>query len=85
MRHVGEIRTGKNVQQVVLRALQYAKSEPKVRIDHFRCDLDGSNESRNRDPSIAGLRERLPRNILSLKTCQMFALQTIGRRSSLLL
>ncbi|KAM0786761.1 hypothetical protein ACM66B_002196 [Microbotryomycetes sp. NB124-2] len=29
MRHVGEIRSGKNVQQVVLRALQFAESEPK--------------------------------------------------------
>ncbi|KAL8292676.1 hypothetical protein RQP46_001288 [Phenoliferia psychrophenolica] len=29
MRHTAEIRTGKNVQQVVLRALQYAKSEPQ--------------------------------------------------------
>ena len=32
MRHTAEIRTGKNVQQVVLRALQYANSEPKVRL-----------------------------------------------------
>ena len=29
MRHVAEIRTGKNLQQVALRALQYANSEPK--------------------------------------------------------
>lgn len=29
MRHVGEIRSGKNTQQVVLRALQFANSEPK--------------------------------------------------------
>ncbi|GAA5973925.1 hypothetical protein JCM11641_001222 [Rhodosporidiobolus odoratus] len=29
MRHVGEIRSGKNAQQVVLRALQFAESEPK--------------------------------------------------------
>ncbi|GAA6009202.1 hypothetical protein JCM10207_004305 [Rhodosporidiobolus poonsookiae] len=29
MRHVGEIRNGKNAQQVVLRALQFAESEPK--------------------------------------------------------
>ncbi|GAA5942311.1 hypothetical protein JCM3775_003219 [Rhodotorula graminis] len=29
MRHVGEIRSAKNTQQVVLRALQFAKSEPK--------------------------------------------------------
>ncbi|KAK4057533.1 hypothetical protein OIO90_001602 [Microbotryomycetes sp. JL221] len=29
MRHVGEIRSGKNVQQVVLRALQFAQSEPQ--------------------------------------------------------
>lgn len=29
MRHTAEIRTGKNVQQVVLRALQFAKSEPQ--------------------------------------------------------
>ncbi|KAM0752678.1 thiamine diphosphate-binding protein [Meredithblackwellia eburnea MCA 4105] len=28
MKHTAEIRTGKNVQQVVLRALQYAKSDP---------------------------------------------------------
>ncbi|GAA6038836.1 hypothetical protein JCM8097_002920 [Rhodosporidiobolus ruineniae] len=29
MRHVGEIRSGQNAQQVVLRALQFAESEPK--------------------------------------------------------
>ncbi|GAA5870700.1 hypothetical protein JCM8547_005033 [Rhodosporidiobolus lusitaniae] len=29
MRHVGEIRSGKNTQQVMLRALQFATSEPK--------------------------------------------------------
>ncbi|KAI5479100.1 acetolactate synthase [Pseudohyphozyma bogoriensis] len=29
MRHVGEIKTGKNTQDVVLRALQFANSEPK--------------------------------------------------------
>ncbi|GAA5952580.1 hypothetical protein JCM3765_002212 [Sporobolomyces pararoseus] len=29
MRHVGEIRSGKNAQEVVLRALQFAESEPK--------------------------------------------------------
>lgn len=28
MRHVGEIRSGKNTKQVVNRALQFAKSEP---------------------------------------------------------
>lgn len=29
MRHVGEIRNGRNAQDVVLRALQFAESEPK--------------------------------------------------------
>lgn len=31
MKHVAEIRTGKNVQQVVLRSLQFATSQPEVR------------------------------------------------------
>lgn len=34
MKHVAEIRTGRNVQQVVLRGLQFATSQPEVSRPH---------------------------------------------------
>jgi hypothetical protein len=39
MKHVAEIKTGKNVQQVVLRGLQFATSQPEV----GGCHLSGHN------------------------------------------
>ncbi|BGP20257.1 hypothetical protein JCM10213_003066 [Rhodosporidiobolus nylandii] len=87
MRHVGEIRSSKNAQQVVLRALQFAESEPKGPT-YVWSQREASEE--HLDPSsIADVRAAelwspLELNPLNKKTVSRIADAFIGAKKPLI-